>query len=73
MKIPGFAVLLLSSWIGSVQAQPYPSRPVHLIVGFTPGGGVDINARLPQNRRRCAPGASDRFALVRCARSPAAQ
>jgi tripartite-type tricarboxylate transporter receptor subunit TctC len=41
-------MLLLVVCLGvfsSMHAQQFPSRPVRLVVGFTPGGGVDIAAR----------------------------
>ena len=39
--------LLALALLASVPAfaQDYPSRPIHILVGFTPGGGPDITAR----------------------------
>jgi tripartite-type tricarboxylate transporter receptor subunit TctC len=46
------AFFALSS--GALSAQDYPSRPIHIVVGYPPGAGVDFTARLFADRLQTA-------------------
>ncbi|MBX3665834.1 MAG: tripartite tricarboxylate transporter substrate binding protein [Burkholderiales bacterium] len=40
-----FIATILFAGIATAQAQPYPSKPIRMVVGFAPGGGTDVTAR----------------------------
>jgi tripartite-type tricarboxylate transporter receptor subunit TctC len=40
------AFLLASGWFESASAQTYPARPVHVVIGFAPGGSADVVPRI---------------------------
>ena len=40
------ALLATALTVPFVHAQPFPSKPIRLIIGYPPGGAVDANARL---------------------------
>ncbi len=82
MKAAAVALCACAAWAaGPAGAQPYPSKPIRMIVSLPAGGGVDIMARLVaqglsarlgqqiviENR----PGAAGTIATQAVARSPA--
>src|SRR5215210_3538671 len=46
LMIGALMVVLAQLMAGTAYAQSFPTKPVRIVVGFPPGGGIDLVARL---------------------------
>ena len=63
LKLAASALLwsaLLASLIAPARAETFPSRPIHLILPFQPGGIVDFAGRVLAQKLSDALGQTDR-------------
>lgn len=56
LRALSIATLAFAAATASAQTAPYPAKPIHILVGFAPGGGTDITARLIANEITSATG-----------------
>jgi tripartite-type tricarboxylate transporter receptor subunit TctC len=48
--LPAVLLVAFASLAGDALAQAFPSKPVRMVVPWTPGGGVDTMARIVQSK-----------------------
>lgn len=80
-QLVAVTVLCANLFAAGSLAQTYPVKPIRMLVGFAPGGGTDIAARLISKKLseylaqpvfvENRPGASGTIAIERAAKSPA--
>ena len=46
LVLNALAIILMLAAAGLAHAQAYPGKPVRILVGYVPGGGVDVTARI---------------------------